>query len=224
MGIEFEAKFLDIDVLAMRKKLNELGATIVHKKKIYKRRIFGRCDNTIPGYSRVRKEGPNTTMTIKVYKDPKFPEEHEVIIKDDFETGVAFMNALGVETKAYQESIREKWSHPLVHEITFDTLPGLPTYMEVDCTSEANLNEAIKLLGLDESKKRFGAFDHTYLEYYDIPRDVINNKTPSLTFLNIQNEIKPTKNLDLFKKITEKHNAIGKKIQAKKERRKKNKH
>jgi adenylate cyclase class 2 len=216
MSIEFEAKFLDIDVNLMRKKLNKISAIIVHKKKLYKRRVFGRCTKDIPGYSRVRKEGSNTTMTIKIYKDPKFPEEHEINIKDDFETGVSFMNALGLETKAYQESIREKWSHPLVHEITFDTIPGLPTYMEIDCTSEDKLNEVIKLLSLDESKKRFGAFDHTYLEYYGIPLDIINHKTPSLTFLNIQNEIKPTKNFDLFKKMIISHNAIGKKIQAKK--------
>ena len=26
-------------------------------------------------------------MTIKIYNDPKFPDEHEVTIEDDFETG-----------------------------------------------------------------------------------------------------------------------------------------
>lgn len=217
MGIEFEAKFLDIDVYKMKQKLKDIGAIIVHKRKMYKRRIFSRCDTKIPGFSRVRKEGKNTTMTIKVFKDPKYPEEHEINIKDDFNTGVAFMNALGLETKAYQESLREKWSHPLVHEITFDTIPGLPTYMEIDCTSEDKLIEFIKLLELDESKKRFGTYDYTYLEYYDIPRDIINNKTPSLTFANIQNEIKPNKNLELFKKVCEKHNAIANKIKKKKE-------
>jgi adenylate cyclase class 2 len=218
MPTEFEAKFLDINVKEMRKKLIHMGANVVHTKKLYKRRAFGRCNNDTPGFSRVRKEGKNITMTIKVFKDPKFPEEHEVSINEDFETGIAFMDALGLESKAYQESIREKWSHPLVHEITFDTLPGLPTYMEVDCTSEENLNKIIEILDLDISKKRFGAFDHTYLEYYGIPRDIINNKTPSLTFLNIQNEISPTINIDLFKKMCKKHNKIGEKIKIKKQK------
>ena len=140
----------------------------------------------------------------------------EINIKDSFETGVDFMTALGIKKKAFQESIREKWSHPLAHEITFDIVPGLPTYMEIDCTSEQNLNKLIELFAINESKKRYGSFDHTYLEYYGISRDIINDQTPSLTFANIQNEIKPTKNLELFKKICTEHNKIAQQIQKKK--------
>ena len=221
MGIEFEAKFLDINVKDIRKVLLANGATRVHKKKVYKRAVFLRCDETVPGYSRVRKEGKDTTMTIKILSNPKYPQEFEVNIKDTFETGVDFMTALGIKKKAFQESIREKWSHPLAHEITFDTLPGLPTYMEIDCTSEESLNNLIKLFGLDIEKKRFGTFDYTYLEYYDIPRDVINQHTPNLTFANIQNEIKPTKNLELFNKICIEHNNIAQQIEKKKNKKQK---
>jgi len=196
----------------MRHKLMKIGARVVHKKKLYKRSVFTRCNGDIKGYSRVRKEGNDTTMTVKIYKDPKFPEEYEVNIKDKFETGVDFLKALGVSEKAYQESIREKWKHPLAHEITFDTIPGLPTYMEIDCLSEDKLNELVKLLELDETKKRFGSFDHTYLEYYGIPKDIINERTPFLTFANIQNEIKPTKNLKLFQKICKLHNKVDAKM------------
>ena len=83
------------------------------------------------------------------------------------------MESLGLKTKAKQESYREKWSHDLAHEITFDTVPGLPTYMEIDCTSEANLNKLIEMLHLDKAEMRFGAFDATYEEYYGIEKDVI---------------------------------------------------
>ena len=223
MGIEFEAKFLDINVADMRKLLLANGAKRIHKKKLYKRYAFMKCDESVPGFSRVRKEGNNTTMTVKTYKDPKFPEEHEVSIKEDFNTGVSFFRALGLKEKAYQESIREKWSHPLAHEITFDTIPGLPTYMEIDCTNEENLNQLIKLFNLDQNKKRFGAFDHTYLEYYGIERIVINQQTPSLTFANIQNEIKPIKNLELFELTCAKHNIIAKQLNDKKQKRKQTK-
>jgi len=216
MGIEYEAKFLDINVKDLRKILLANGAKRIHKKKVYKRAVFLRCDESVRGFSRVRKEGKNTTMTIKIMTDPKYPQEFEINIKDSFETGVDFMTALGIKKKAFQESIREKWSHPLAHEITFDTVPGLPTYMEIDCTSEQNLNKLIELFGIDESKKRYGSFDHTYLEYYGITRDIINDQTPSLTFANIQNEIKPTKNLELFKKICTEHNKIAQQIQKKK--------
>jgi hypothetical protein len=102
---------------------------------------------------------------------------------------------------AYQQTYREKWSHKLAHEITFDYVPGLPLYMEVDCTSEANLNKLIELLELDKSKMRFGSFDITYEEYYGIEKDIINKKTLNITFKNIMKEIKPIKNKDLLKKI-----------------------
>ncbi len=206
MGLEYEVKFLDVDVPAVKKILEKVGAKKVHDRIMFKRTIFNRCDTTIRGYSRVRDEGKEVTMTSKMFKDPKYPEEHEVTIKEDYETGVNFLKSLGLDVKAVQESYREKWSHPLANEITFDDLPGLPTYMEVECASEENLNKLIETLGLDKSKMRYGVYDATYEEYYGIPRDTLNNKTPSLTFANIINEIKPSKNMDLLRKI---HKSYG---------------
>ena len=201
MSKEFEAKFLEIDVGKMKEKLIKLGAKQIHEKKRYVRMVFHRCDNTIKGYARIRDEAGNITMTVKIYSDPKFPEEFEVSIKDTFEQGIKFLEALGLKRKAFQETYREKWSHPLVHEITFDDVPGLPTYMEIDCTGEDKLYKMIELLDLDKTKMRFGAYDNTYNEYYDIPKDEINNNTPSLTFANIINEIKPRKNMELLEKL-----------------------
>jgi hypothetical protein len=149
-------------------------------------------------------------MTVKTYKDPKFPDEYEISINEDFNTGINFLKSIGINQKAFQESYREKWTHPLAHEITIDILPGLPLYMEVDCTSEENLNKIIKLLGLDEKNKRFGAFDKTYNEYYGIETEVINDKTESLSFANIENEIKPIKNLDLFAELSKLNKELDK--------------
>ena len=123
---------------------------------------------------------------------------------------MAFLASLGLSQKAFQESFREKWSHPLAHEITFDILPGLPVYMEVDCTSEDKLNQLVKLLGLDTKLQRFGAFDRTYLEYYGIPKETINEKTKSLTFSKVAKELKPTKNKELFEKLVKLHSTIDK--------------
>ena len=200
MGKEYEAKFLDVDVAAMKEKLKALGATQVHKNMKYIRSAFGLC-NTDKGYVRVRAEADKVTMTSKLYKDPKFPEEFEITIKEDFDTGLKFLQSIGTVEKAFQETFREKWTHPDVHEIVFDTIPGIPTYMEIDCTSEEDLNKMVDKLGLDKDKMRFGAFDKTYQEYYGIEPSVINNTTPSLTFKNIINEIKPTKNQDLLERV-----------------------
>lgn len=203
MSKEYEAKFLDIDKMEARKKLKEIGATLVHPKKKYLRIVFHRCTDDIRGFARIRNEGDKITMTVKLYKDPKFPEEYEVEIKDGFEQGANFLRSLGLKQKAFQETFREKWSHPLAHEITLDDIPGIPSYMEIDCTGEENLNKLIDMLKLDKNKMRFGAFDAQYDEYYGIPKNVLNDLTPSLTFKNIKNEITPTKNMDLLIKMAE---------------------
>lgn len=201
MGKEFEAKFLDIDYKKICKKLKELGAKRVHKRKMFRRKVYLLCNSKIKGYTRVRDEGGPVTMTSKLYIDPKFPEENEVDLKNSFDEGCKFIESLGLQQTAYQQTYREKWSHKLAHEITFDNIPGIPMYMEVDCTSEENLNKLINMLELDKSKMRFGAFDATYEEYYGVSKDTINNKTPSITFKNIMKEIKPTKNKDLLKQV-----------------------
>ena len=71
---------------------------------------------------------------------------------------------MNLKIKAFQESYREKWSLPNkeVHEVTFDTILGIPTYMEVNCVNETALKYTIKLLGLDKDKMRHGAFDRVY--------------------------------------------------------------
>jgi adenylate cyclase class 2 len=209
MGIEYEAKFLDVDVTKMRKKLKDIGATLDHPRKRYVRSVYHRCTQEIKGYARVRDEGDKVTLTVKTYADPKFPQENEITIEQDFESAIQFMNALGLTNKAFQESYREKWKHKLAHEITFDTLPGLPTYMEIDCDTLEKLDKLIKMLDLDRSKMRFGPFDATYNEYYGIERDVLNNKTPSLTFKNISNEIVPIKNKELLMEMANEQKALG---------------
>jgi adenylate cyclase, class 2 len=202
-GIEFEAKFLDVDVDAMREKLKKLGAKLVHGNKRYVRAVFHRCTDEIKGFARVRDEGGAVTMTVKTYADPKFPEETEIASHGTFDESVKFIKALGLRQKAFQETYREKWSlshkFPEVHELTFDNVPGIPTYMEIDCTSEEMLNKMIGMLGLDKSKMRFGAFDATYLEYYGVAKQDINDNTPSLTFAGIETEIKPSKNQQLLR-------------------------
>jgi hypothetical protein len=203
MAQEFEAKFLNINIIEMRKQLEKIGSKKEYSFVKFERAAFNLCDPNIKGFVRVRNEVNKVTMTSKIYKNENFPEENEISINESFDNGVNFLKSLSLPQRAFQESLREKWNHPLVHEIVFDILPGLPIYMEVDCTSENDLNKMIELLKLDNKLTRYGSFDKTYLEYYDIPKDVINNQTPFLTFNNISNEIKPTKNLNLFKKISE---------------------
>lgn len=203
MGKEYEAKFLDINVNEKRELLNKLNGKLIHEKKKYVRSIFDLCNSEKKGYARVRDEAGTVTITVKIYNDKDYPDEYEISTANSFKEAKELLEAMNLSVKAFQESYREKWSLPIdgVHEITFDTLPGLPTYMEIDCTSEEVLNKTIEMLKLDKNKMRKGAFDRTYNEYYGIEHDVINKHTPSITFKNSINELKFKKNKNLLVKI-----------------------
>ena len=203
MGKEYEAKYLDINVRAVQKRLRAIGGKLLHSNTKIVRSTFERCNKNKDGFVRVRQDADKVTMTSKIF-DGKYPLENEVTIKESYEDGVAFLKSIGHEQKAVQETTREKWIIPSrtdVNEIVFDMVPGIPTYMEIDCKSEAALNYIENKLGLDVTKRRYGSFDNQYLEYYGIPKDVINKHTPSITFSNIHKEIKPKKQKQLLMKV-----------------------
>ena len=203
MPKEYEAKFLNIDVDTIKKILRKNGAKKIHEPVKYYRVIFKRCEEKgdKPGFVRIRDEGSKVTMTTKVFENIKFPQEHEITIGESFEQGLRFLRSIGLEEKSYQETIREKWSHPLAHEITFDIIPGLPIYMELDCTDENKLNKLVSLLKLDKKDMHYGSYDKTFTEYYGIPSQKIINKTPKLTFEKVKEQISPRKNHKLFKEL-----------------------
>ena len=91
MGKEYEFQILDVNVNAMKKKLKEMKGKQIHKNIKLVRSVFNRCNSKIMGFARVRYEGKNTTMTVKIYNNVKFPDEYEVTIKEDFETGKKFL-------------------------------------------------------------------------------------------------------------------------------------
>ena len=204
MPKEYEAKFLNIDVDTIKKILRKNGAKKIHEPVKYYRVIFKRCEEKgdKPGFVRIRDEGDKVTMTTKVFENIKFPQEHEITIGESFEQGLRFLRSIGLEEKSYQETIREKWSHPLAHEITFDIIPGLPIYMEIDCTDEDKLNKLVSLLKLDKKDMHYGSYDKTFTEYYGIPSQKIIDKTPKLTFEQVKGQISPRKNHKLFKEIS----------------------
>ena len=205
-GKEYEAKFLDINVSKLRKLIKENGGKLVHKRVQYVRVVY-KLKNKKKGFARVRNENGIVTMTVKIYNNEKYPDEYELTIKEGFKCALEFMKSLGMEEKAFQESYREKYSFPKnkqVHEVTIDELPGIPPYCEIDCTTEKSLIDMMSKLKMNKDKMRYGSFDKTYLEYYGIPLNTINNKTKKLTFSNIKNEIKPTKNKNVLANISQK--------------------
>jgi len=218
MEVEYEARFLEINKDDLVDKIKANGGFLKQKLTLYKRSVFNLCDIK-RGYVRVRDEGDKVTMTAKIYKDPKFPEEYELQLNEGFENGQSFLRALNLEEKAYHETMREKWSISKTSgkelcEIAIDCVPGLPMYAEVECKTQADLNKSIKMLGLDKSKMRFGAYGKVYVEYYGMAENEINNIIPSLTFKNIENELEKYvhKNENLLKEVSRTHLEIYNKI------------
>jgi len=204
---EIEAKFLDIDIKDIRKKIKQAGGKKIHSMMMYKRYVFRLPDPTKKGYARVRYENKKVTMTIKTY-DPesKYANETEVELKSSLEEGKELLVAGGFIQKSYQETLREKWSIDGCSELCIDSIPGIPTYLEIECPSEANVKKVAKQLGLDWSKAEFGAFDKQFVDYYGFTKDEINEKTPSLSFKNIDKELKfIRKNKDLVSKVKKEH-------------------
>jgi len=215
---EFEAKFLDIDLVSLYKKLKLLGAVKKQQNTIFRRAVFNLCDIK-RGYVRVRDEGNKVTMTAKIYKDPKFPEEYELSIKDDFETGKSFLQSLNLTEKAYHETMRETWYIPYgkkkeLCEIAIDRIPGLPLYIEVECKTEKDLNKSIKLLDMDKNEIGYGAYGKVFDKYYGISQLIMDNDVPSLTFKNIKDELKPfmKKGEDVLDKVYKEHLEVYNKI------------
>jgi adenylate cyclase, class 2 len=201
MGKEYEVQIIDVNIPKMRKILKKHNGKKVHKNLKMVRAVFDTCNSKIRSFARVRYEGKNTTMTVKVYNNKKFPDEYEVSINEDFESGKKFLEALNLKQTSYQETYREKWSLPIkgVHEITFDTWPGLPPFMEIDCDNKKTLEKVIKLFNPDKNKITYGPVGVKYNSYYGI--NILRKKISSLTFKNVQKELEPKKNKDLFKKV-----------------------
>jgi adenylate cyclase class IV len=201
--IEIEGKFLDIDIKELRKNLKLNNAKKIHKMMLYKRYVFHLLTGE-KGYIRTRQENKLVTITIKTYpKDSKFAKETEISVNGTLEQSRDFLLAQGYKLKAYQETLREKWSLGDCLEIAIDTIPGIPTYVELECNNEREIKKIAKILNFDFSKIEYGAYDKQFVDYYGIQKDEINNSIYSLTFKNIDKELKKyiKKNDDLLKKV-----------------------
>ena len=181
MNNEIEAQFLEIDKDEMRKKLKGLGAKCEKPETKMKRVVF---NTGVGSFARVRDEGAGKiVMTYKnVTDDNSILGTKEVnITVDNYENAVTFLKSIGLEPKAEQETYREIWTLGDA-EITIDTWPWLPTFMEIEAPSEEGVWEAAGKLGFSRNDAVFGSVDTKYQHYYGVEPDVVNFHTPKITF------------------------------------------
>jgi adenylate cyclase class IV len=210
---EIEGKFLDININTLRKTLKLNKAKKVHKMMVYKRYVF-HLMNGEKGFIRTRQENNIVTMTQKKYPaNSKFAIEHEINLNCTLEEARDFLLAQGYKLKAYHETLREKWSLGNCLEVAIDSIPGIPTYVELECKTEKDIKHTAKLLGLDYTKTEYGSYTKQFEDYYGMKTDDINNGINSLTFKNIDKELKnyTTKNQDILKDTKKAHLELIKK-------------
>ncbi len=187
MQIEIEAKFLDINVVALREKLSVAGAKLAHEERQMRRKNFdypdGRLEK-IGGWIRVRDEGNQVTLAYKQLFDRTLEGTKEIsLVVGDFDAICNFLIAIGMDNKSYQETKRERWDLDGV-EVTIDTWPWIPTFVELEAPNEEKLKESAKVLGFDWAKALHGSVETAYQNYYNVTEEEID-KWETITFIPI---------------------------------------
>src|ERR1044071_9075677 len=115
MNTEIEAKFINIDHGQMRKRLTKLGAKCIHPMRQMRRHAFDFPDRSLQAdnaWARVRDEGDRVTMSFKQNVTDTLSGTEEVnLTVDNYENAVIFLEKLGLQVKAFQESKRETWTY-----------------------------------------------------------------------------------------------------------------
>jgi adenylate cyclase, class 2 len=198
MQIELEAKFLDIDAVKMRETLRQNGATLVHEERLMRRRNFDYPDKRlchVGGWVRVRDEGDKVTLAYKQLTDRTLEGTKEITLAvEDFDRITDFLLAIGLVVKSYHETKRERWELDRV-EVTIDTWPWIPTFVEVESSSENKLKNVAEKLGLDWMKAMHGSVETAYQACYDCTEAEID-AWESITFIPVPDwlEIKKKQN------------------------------
>ncbi len=199
METELEAKFLDINKESLREKLKKIGATLVYPERLMRRNVFDYPDERLEkegAWVRVRDEGDGKiTLSYKRLVDRTLQGTKETTLDvSSFETMCNFLLAIGMKQDAYQETKREKWELD-GSEITIDTWPWIPTFLEIESPTEENLKKISKDLELDWFQAMHGSVETAYQKYYDVTEQEVD-AWESITFIPVPDwlEVKRIKN------------------------------
>ena len=177
MEIEYEATFTNIDKDEVRARLKEAGAKLVRSEFLQERvnLHLPKEKRSKDAWLRVRNEGENTTLSLKVIDGSNIDNQKEICLQvDNFDGAIKLLETIGCEKKAYQETKRELWELDGV-EITIDEWPFLEPFVEVEGTSEAEVKEVSERIGFDYNKALFCAVGALYKMKYGIAPDEINS-------------------------------------------------
>ena len=157
MAFETETKILDVDKKAIGQKLDSLGAKVILDTKYTVDWYWekGTKEGEEPWFLRLRTESEgNSEVTWKARSDKlgKSRTHKEINFKvGDAEAAGVFLKELQLELYAHQEKFRTSWEYK-DWRFDLDQYPGMPAYLEIEGKSEKHIQEAIKLLNLENHK------------------------------------------------------------------------
>ncbi len=177
METEIEIKFLEVDVEKIRDKLKSAGASLVYVERLMKRGVFDYSDRRlekIGGWVRVRDEGEKITLSYKQLNDRTLHGTKEITVEvDDFEKICVLLISIGLVQTSYQETKREKWILD-GNEITIDTWPWVPTFVEIESSDERSLRKICDKLGFKWSEGMHGSVETVYQKYFDVTEQEVD--------------------------------------------------
>jgi adenylate cyclase, class 2 len=106
MKTEIEAKFLDVDVEALRVNMKKLGATLVHQESLTRQKVFD-----FPGFPldkesawlRLREENDEVSLTFKKWTKEGIEGMKETACPvDSFDQMEQVLLAIGMQVKSTQ--------------------------------------------------------------------------------------------------------------------------
>ena len=167
MKTEFEAKFINVDLISSRKQLKKIGAKQTQKMRTMRRAII---ENSVMkqknAFLRVRDEGNKVTLTYKQFNDLSVDgaKEYEVVVSD-FQETIDLLKVAGLPYRSFQESKRETWELDGA-EIALDEWPWLNPYVEIEGDSEPHVRNVSEQLGFDWIDAVFGDVMAAYRSQY----------------------------------------------------------
>ncbi len=171
MQAEIEAKFLNVDIDAVRAALEKAGGTLEQPMRLMKRALIEQ-DHHYENHSfiRIRDEGDKVTLTYKKrgHRDAnRIDNTAEIEVEvSDFDTTIELFKEAGWEYKTFQESKRETW-HVGDVEVVIDEWPWIEPMIEIEADSEEKVRSTAETLGFDWADAMFSHIDAAYQTKYD---------------------------------------------------------
>ncbi|MFD4442074.1 class IV adenylate cyclase [Nocardia sp. NPDC058519] len=150
MPIEHEAKILDIDPDIIDRHILDKGGRKLGER-FMRRYVYDVTPGVNGKWIRLRDNGKRTTLAVKEIASDAIDGTHEVEVSvDDFAATNALLEMMGFSAKSYQETKRISYTLDGA-ELELDNWPRIPSYLEIEAATKADVIRVAELLGYTEA-------------------------------------------------------------------------